>query len=249
MNARMVRLCALALALSALGGCATAYQSKGMTGGFSETMLSPDTFKINFSGNGFTSAERASDFAILRAADKSLEMGCNYFGVMNEADGASVGSATIGSAGWSGHHAWAFSNTVPIVKPNTNLLVKCYRDPPPGMSLFDAHFIAQSIRAKYGIKTAPIGVGMGPAAPTAVAPSAPAMSAPSPVLPAASMAPVSPTADVATLVRSAQQIASQQGCGDVHSAGGSTFKAQCTNFTLVIDCDAQSCQAVRAVNN
>lgn len=245
MNGQMVRVCALVLAFLTLGGCATAYQSKGMTGGFSETLLAPDTFKINFSGNGFTSAERASDFAILRAADKSLEMGCNYFGVMNEADGASVSSATIGTAGWSGHHAWAFSNTVPIVKPNTNLFVKCYRDAPPGMSLFDAHFIAQSIRAKYGIKTTPLGVGVVSATPASAAPVTPSVAAPSPVLPSA---PV-PAPDVATLVRSAQQVATQQGCGDVHSAGGSSFKAQCSSFTLLIDCDGQSCRPERAINN
>lgn len=74
-----VRARALVLAaVIAMGGCATAYQSKGLSGGFSETDLGPTSFKIGFSGNGFTSAERASDFAMLRAADKSLEDGCNF---------------------------------------------------------------------------------------------------------------------------------------------------------------------------
>ncbi|WP_445145035.1 CC0125/CC1285 family lipoprotein [Dyella sp. Tek66A03] len=158
------RTCVLIVAAAGVTGCATAYQSKSFTGGFSETALSPDTFKISFAGNGFTSAERASDFAILRAADKSLELGCNYFGVMNDAEGASVGSMTVGTAGWSEHSAWGFSNSVPVVKPNSTLLVKCFRDQPPGASLFDAHFIAQSIRAKYGMKS-PDGVPSAPQQP------------------------------------------------------------------------------------
>jgi hypothetical protein len=47
----------LALALGGLAvvvilsGCATAYQPKGFTGGFSETLLAPDTFKVQFSGS------------------------------------------------------------------------------------------------------------------------------------------------------------------------------------------------------
>jgi hypothetical protein len=136
----------------ALAGCATAYQERGFTGGFSETLLAPDTFKVQFSGNAYTTAERASDFVILRAADKSMELGCSYFGVANEANGASVGSASIGSAGWGQHGAWAFSSTIPVVKPHTALLVKCFREQQPGINLFDAHFIDQSIRSKYGLK-------------------------------------------------------------------------------------------------
>lgn len=152
----------MAVGLAMLGGCATAYQTKGLTGGFSETALSPDSFKINFSGNGFTSAERSSDFAILRAAEKSIELGCNYFGIVNEADGASVSSMTVGSAGWNNHSAWGFSSTAPVVKPNTALFVKCFKDQVAGQNLFDAHFVASSIRSKYGIK-AP-GALVGPSA-------------------------------------------------------------------------------------
>jgi hypothetical protein len=139
-------------AVVVLSGCATAYQAKGFTGGFSETLLAPDTFKVQFSGNGYTSAERASDFVILRAADKSMELGCNYFGVASEASGASVASASFGSAGWGRGGAWGFSNTIPVVKPHTALLVKCFREQQPGDNLLDAHFIDRSIRSKYGLK-------------------------------------------------------------------------------------------------
>ncbi|MDG2539817.1 hypothetical protein P5Y53_19210 [Dyella jiangningensis] len=232
-----LRVCAVVVIAFMLGGCATAYQAKGLTGGFSETVLAPDTFKIDFRGNGYTSAERASDFAVLRAADKSLELGCKYFGIMNEANGASVGSATVGTGGWSGHSAWGFSSSFPIVKPDSSLFVKCFRENVAGQNLFDAHFVAESIRAKYGIKTPIPGGGLS---------QLPAAASISPV--SASVTP--PAApDLTAQVRSAQQIATSQGCGDVHTTGASSFQAQCTHFTLTIDCDGQSCHPTKTTNN
>ncbi len=50
-----------------LSGCATSYQQRGFAGGYSETQLAPDVFRVNFEGNGYTSSERAQDFALLRA--------------------------------------------------------------------------------------------------------------------------------------------------------------------------------------
>lgn len=55
-----------------LASCATSYQSKGLTGYFSETKLAPDTVQIRFNGNGYTRRERTNDFAMLRAAEVCL---------------------------------------------------------------------------------------------------------------------------------------------------------------------------------
>jgi hypothetical protein len=238
----------LVLASVLASGCATSYQAKSFTGGFSETALSPDTFKINFSGNGFTSAERASDFAILRAADKSLAMGCNYFSVMNENDSASVGSVSIGSGGWGHRSVWATSTTMPVVKPNSSLLVKCFLTQQAGTASFDANFIAQSIREKYHIKSD----GATPAVIRPSVPSAPVAQAQAaaPLAPATTGAPQRPannSTDIATMVLAAQKTSSSLGCGDVHSSGGSTFQASCTESDVVIDCDGAACRPVHSV--
>jgi len=235
----------------ALSGCATAYQPKGFTGGFSETMLSPDTFKIQFAGNGYTSAERASDFAILRAADKSLELGCNYFGVMNEADGASVGSITVGSASWNRHGAWGFSSTMPVVKPNTALFVKCFKDQQAGASLFDAHFIAQSIRAKYGIKPAvnAYATSAPSASPADLSPIANAPAAAKASVPDTPSVSEPQTADYASMVLSAQKLSTQMGCGDVKATGGTTFQAKCATYSVAIDCAGGTCHPIHTINN
>src|SRR5437764_1386447 len=49
--------------------CATPYQRHGFTGGFSESQLDENVFRVNFRGNGYTSPERAADFTLLRSAE------------------------------------------------------------------------------------------------------------------------------------------------------------------------------------
>jgi hypothetical protein len=66
-------------------GCATPYQQSGYRGGFTETRLAPDIFAISFAGNSFTSPERVSDFALLRAAELTLNNGYNRFTLLNVA--------------------------------------------------------------------------------------------------------------------------------------------------------------------
>jgi hypothetical protein len=53
-------------------------------GGYSDTALAPDVYKISFGGNGYTTQERATDFAVLRAAELTLSHGYRYFGIINQ---------------------------------------------------------------------------------------------------------------------------------------------------------------------
>lgn len=232
----MVRRAFLFAVVLSLVGCATAYQSKGMTGGFSETDLGPTSFKIAFSGNGFTSAERASDFAMLRAADKSIEDGCNYFGVMNEADGGSTSSVTIANAGYGRHGAWGSAFTTPIFKPNSMLLIKCFAVQPPGAELFDAHYIAHSIRTKYQIPDSSIQQAPLNAAVTSHA-------AQGSIITPQQVA--APPANIAQQVLAAQRLSTGQGCGDVSADPDGTFQASCPAGTMIIECSGTSCRPVR----
>lgn len=65
--------------LTFTAACATGYQPKGFSGGYSETQLSENVFQVRFSGNGVTSKEQAHDFALLRAAELTLNHGYEYF--------------------------------------------------------------------------------------------------------------------------------------------------------------------------
>src|SRR5262245_44740936 len=75
--------------LPVLAAC-TPYTSSGLLGGFSETQLSPNVWKVNFQGNGYTSTERVSDFVLLRSADLTLQSGFTHFALAD----ARTGSAT-----------------------------------------------------------------------------------------------------------------------------------------------------------
>jgi hypothetical protein len=64
---------------SVILGCATPYQSSGLTGGYKETKLAPDIARITVEGNGYTSRDRVQDFALLRASEMALQSGYPYF--------------------------------------------------------------------------------------------------------------------------------------------------------------------------
>lgn len=159
----LVPLSAIVIILSA---CATSYQSKGLTGGFSETKLAPDTVQIRFNGNGYTKRERTNDFAMLRAAEVCLESGYNYFVVLS--GGTSSDSNTYVSGGGPsyttgqvtnyGYGNYGYSGTTyrsaptvnTITRHETALTVKFFKSKPMNGG-YDARFITQSIRAKYKI--------------------------------------------------------------------------------------------------
>ena len=75
-----------ALAVAAgLSACATAtpYQpnipGQQVSGGFSETQLEPDRFRVNFAGNSLTSRETVEGFLLFRAAELTVQEGYDWF--------------------------------------------------------------------------------------------------------------------------------------------------------------------------
>jgi hypothetical protein len=64
---------------AAVAGCATSYQSRGATGGYSDTRLSDRSYQLRFQGNGFTVNDRVSVFMLRHAAELTLENGFRYF--------------------------------------------------------------------------------------------------------------------------------------------------------------------------
>lgn len=75
-----------ALAVAAgLSACATAtpYQpnipGQQVSGGFSETQLEPDRFRVNFAGNSLTSRETVEGYLLFRAAELTVAEGYDYF--------------------------------------------------------------------------------------------------------------------------------------------------------------------------
>lgn len=86
----MFRLSALILFATLLfTGCATQYQPEAYSGGYTETWLSDRVAFVDFSGNGYTSAERARNYAAYRTCELALQNGYTHF-ILLERDASST---------------------------------------------------------------------------------------------------------------------------------------------------------------
>ena len=147
-------------------GCATPYKSIGFMGGYSESQLASDVFRVYFRGNAKTSGERAQDFALLRAADLTLQRGFGFFAIIDESFSTSVSTLTTpgtaqttGSGQVSGNSLTYSASTIYtppmtdfVFKPQAALFIRCFNEKPEGIYAFDAEFVQQSLKQKYGIK-------------------------------------------------------------------------------------------------
>ena len=150
-----------------LVSCATAYQKKSFTGGFSETQLGENVWKVNFKGNGATSQERAEDFTLLRCAELTLSRGYSYFKLVDSKTYTEKSSYTTPVTSNTQINAQRYGDTVYgnattqtyggqthfISKPVASNVVMMFKDKTDkdGM-LFDASFICNSVGSKYEVQ-------------------------------------------------------------------------------------------------
>lgn len=149
-----------------ISGCATTYQSNGFSGGYSETQLDENIFKVTFRGNGFTNRERTEDFTLLRSAELALQNGYKYFVIVNSETYLSTSSHTTptthnttASVHATGNYAYGTATTTQyggqtynISKPSTSNTIICFKEKPGSGISYNAEFIYNSIRQKYDIK-------------------------------------------------------------------------------------------------
>ncbi|MFD2177758.1 CC0125/CC1285 family lipoprotein [Veronia pacifica] len=161
----MKKLSVLILVLACLQGCATTYQSNGFTGGYSETQIDENVFKVTFKGNAYTSKERASDFTLLRSAELTLQNGFTYFAVIDANSYSSNSTYTTPttsntSASFYGSGSYTYGNattttyggqTYNISKPNSSNTIVCFKEKPENLFSYNAKFTYKSISQKYGI--------------------------------------------------------------------------------------------------
>lgn len=78
-----LRLCLLISVASLLTACATGYHSMGLTGGYKDKVLDPNTIQITYKGNGASKSQQIYKFAMRRAAQVTKLKGYNYFLVLS----------------------------------------------------------------------------------------------------------------------------------------------------------------------
>lgn len=175
-----MRIVITLVVILSLGGCATAYQSEGKTGGFSSTQLDTNVFTVTFKGNIYTARDKANDFALLRSSEIALQHGFKYFAIIDAQQYSknstyttpttattNINANTYGSAYSYGNSATYNANaygkaTTTVLgrqiynssKPITSNTIVCFAEKPQGFS-YNAELIAKSLKEKHGIQDAP----------------------------------------------------------------------------------------------
>ncbi|GAB1535804.1 hypothetical protein ADMFC3_14350 [Geovibrio sp. ADMFC3] len=139
-------------------GCSTKYQPHGLSGGYSDTRLASNIFNVSFAGNGYTSRERSSDFALLRAAELTMENGFAYFLILDTENYTNTYTTgkTYQTAGT--YNSYSFNATtrqtggVTFNKPRSKFQIICFKEKPNANGIaYEAQYVASSIRSKYNI--------------------------------------------------------------------------------------------------
>ena len=134
-----------------LTGCAaTNYLPLGSSGGYSETQLAEDTYKVNFKGNESTSAEQASDFSLLRCADLTLANGYQFFRVISEQSQVDSQSYFVPSTTFTYPNGYSYSSGGfgdSSQSPLSNYTIKMTNTKTD--YTYDAQFIVDKIELKY----------------------------------------------------------------------------------------------------
>ena len=147
-----------------LAGCSSTYQPNGFSGGFLETALGGDFYKVTFNGNGYTSPEKVNDFAILRAAELALKNEYTHIIIMdsdNQITSTGVNSYVAqpyNSSGFARGFAAGSGAALPIKinKPTSTIYARFITATgemiEKNTNILSASFIATSIKSKYKIE-------------------------------------------------------------------------------------------------
>ena len=90
--------------------CATPYGPSGGTGGYSHQQVSENSYVVTFTGNGYTTKERATDFALLRAAEIGDKLGFTHMVVAGEADQSTSRMVSLGAVTQTNASAYSYGN-------------------------------------------------------------------------------------------------------------------------------------------
>jgi len=150
-----------ALVAFAVAGCATLYQPTpyqpvNSDGGFSSTQLGENIFEVHFWGNEYTSSERASDFALLRSAELTLEGGFEYFIIDGDENTQQTDVYTTPTRSkteltyWGWETEYSGGRTYTTSRPHARKVVVCFKEKPDWSGLiYEAQFVVQSLNGKY----------------------------------------------------------------------------------------------------
>lgn len=169
----MRRCQAFVLLLAFLGGCSTYRPQSSNHVGYQEEELAPRVYRVEFEGGGQIHGKfSVEDYALLRAAELTLEKEYRYFVILGSEADVSGGGGTISN---ESHHDGGVEKVHNI--PGTDTMaahfhvapvvfrhvfdVEFFRSRPPGdgQFVYDAAFVQGAARREYGLGHAPVRPG------------------------------------------------------------------------------------------
>jgi len=167
--------CARTLAIALIlvfGACATPYAPAKKGRGYSDFQIATNEFQVGFKANGSTSAQQAQDFALLRAAELSLQHGYPYFAVVDITNTSSAKpyvarqryiSTNPFGGGMEPPVPGYYSSFEPVYlfdveeprvyfQPGTSLRIQCFPVKPTKPFTYEAASLQQSLRQKHKLR-------------------------------------------------------------------------------------------------
>lgn len=148
-----------------LSGCATPYQPYSYFGGggYKDVQLAENVFKVTVEANEYTTSARASDLALLRSAELTLQHGFKYFIVGERVDHSysasyttpqttnvnitSYGNTAYGTANTYGGQTYNFRF------PTPSMTITTFKEKPTLQgTIYDAEMVSTSLRKELDVK-------------------------------------------------------------------------------------------------
>ena len=146
-------------------GCSTPYQAEGFTGGYTDTQLDHNVFRVSFRGNGYTSRQQTADFTLLRSAELVLKNGYSHFAIVSESQDTDHSAfvtpiqthtdVNIYGSGYSTYGtATSYTtggNVYFVAKPSASNVIMAFTSKPDSIFTYDASIVYESISRKYDL--------------------------------------------------------------------------------------------------
>jgi len=159
----------VAATVVALAGCATKYQANSfwLGGGFTETQLDANVYRVSFHGNEFTSPERTQELVLLRSAELAIKNDFSHFAIVDANTRQNVSSfttpvqstttGTVNSFGNSANLKATTTTTggqtfVTVSPSSTNTVVFFKSRPNVQGMVYSAEFLCNSLGRKYEVR-------------------------------------------------------------------------------------------------
>lgn len=154
-----------------LCSCSTPYRPLKSGTGFADSQLAPDEFQVRFQGNGHTSSEQVQDFALLRAAQLTLQHGYGWFAVTDVTNTSSARPyiarqqfytdyppnmglpppSPFGDDPYRFGYIAEYDEPRIYFRPGTSLRIHCFKTRPAKPFTYEAAALERSLTQKYQI--------------------------------------------------------------------------------------------------